>query len=476
MTIARLESARSSGPATSTHLKLCVQEGQSLLRLAAPIVFIALVNMGMSVTDAAMVSAIFGADALAAVAVGSDFYSILFYLGAGILGGLSPFYTAAAMRSDWTETTKLMRIGWLLVALVAGLFVPLVWFSPDWLSVLGLGTDLLEQGRGYTHAMALTLIPMFGVMLYRTILTAAEKPKVFLKVTFAMLPLNAIGNYIFMTGVGPVPAFGPTGTGLSTLLVATTSLVILVAVARHAPKRAIILPLSVKVDWQDFVTILRVGLPIGIATIAEVGIFLAATIYAATLSAADVAAHTLALRTAGVAYAIPAALLQASMVRMARADSQGDLNTGRAVTASSLVISLAFGGLMVLLLTTGSGPLADAFFDNSAAGLSAASLAAGLLVLLGVMELVFVPGAAAAGLLRGRKDTRAPMTYAFIGHWAIGAPLGIYLCAWHDLGITGIWIGLSAGTLFTTVFTLRRLFILSSRQSWHSLIWGWARR
>jgi Na+-driven multidrug efflux pump len=64
----------------------------------APITLIALVNMGMSVTDTVMVSALFGTGALAAVAVGSDFYSIVFYLSAGVLGGIAPFYTAAVTR------------------------------------------------------------------------------------------------------------------------------------------------------------------------------------------------------------------------------------------------------------------------------------------------------------------------------------------------------------------------------------------
>ena len=62
------------------------------------------------------------------------------------------------------------------VALIAALLVPLVWTAPDWLARLGLDPDLLSQGRGYTRAMAVTLVPMLGVALYRTILTAAEKP------------------------------------------------------------------------------------------------------------------------------------------------------------------------------------------------------------------------------------------------------------------------------------------------------------
>lgn len=93
------ELASSSQPPRITRQRV-LQEGRSLLRLAAPIMLISLVNMGMSITDTMMVSALFGAEALAAVAVGSDLYSILFYPGAGVLGGLAPFYTAAVVRAD----------------------------------------------------------------------------------------------------------------------------------------------------------------------------------------------------------------------------------------------------------------------------------------------------------------------------------------------------------------------------------------
>src|SRR3546814_17889819 len=82
--------------------------------------------MGMSVTDTVMVSAIFGTDALAAAAVGSDLYSIVFYLSAGVLGGIAPFYTAAVTRSDPHERARLARIGWLTVGLLADLPVPVV--------------------------------------------------------------------------------------------------------------------------------------------------------------------------------------------------------------------------------------------------------------------------------------------------------------------------------------------------------------
>ncbi len=63
-----------------------------------------------------------------------------------------------------------------VVLLLAALLVPAVWTAPDWLGSLSLDPSLLEEGRGYTRAMALTLIPILGVSYYRAVLTAAEKP------------------------------------------------------------------------------------------------------------------------------------------------------------------------------------------------------------------------------------------------------------------------------------------------------------
>jgi MATE family multidrug resistance protein len=456
MSLAPAELVSSAKPGADADWRLRLEEGRALVRLAAPIALIALVNMGMSVTDAVMVSALFGTDAFAAVAVGSDLYSIVFYLCAGILGGIAPFYTAAVTRADNHERVRLERIGWIAVGMLAALTVPLVWLAPIWLARFGLDPGLLAQGQGYTRAMALTLVPMLGVMLYRTILTAAGKPKVFLKVTLAMLPLNGGANYVLMSGAGPIPALGPAGAGVATLLVAVASLALLAIIARRTapggPSRA-----EASLDWRGMVAVLRVGIPIGIATVTEVGIYLAATLYAARLGAVEVAAHTLTLRTAGIAYTVPTALLQASMVRMARAESLGDARTGQAVAASSLGLSLILGVAIFLLLAGAAAPLAGSFFDNSAAGVAAAQLALGLLLLLGLIELVANPGLAAAGLLRGRKDTRAPMMYVLLGYWAISAPLGVYLCDVQGMGITGIWIGLATGTLATAALTLARL-------------------
>jgi MATE family multidrug resistance protein len=451
-------SPATGGLAAPAHRAPVLAETRTLLRLAVPIVLIALVNMGLSVTDTLMVSVAFGAEAVAAVAIGSDFYSILFYLAAGTIGGLAPFYAAAVARGDPAEGARLERTGRVLVLGLAAFLVPMVWSAPGWLGRLGLDPDLLAAGRGYTRAMALTLVPMLGVMLYRTILTAAERPREFLKVTAAMLPLNALGNLALMHGLGPIPAFGPTGAGVSTLVVAMASLVALMLIARRAAPAA--MPgRAPAVGWRDLAPVIVVGLPIGVTMVAELGIFLGATLYAARLGAADVAAHTLTLRIAGVAYAVPAAVMQGAMVRMARAAAAGDPEQRRAVALGALGLSVTTGAALWMALSAVAAPLADGIFGATSAGLAAAGIATGLIVSLGWMELVVNPGQAAAGLLRGQKDTRAPMLFTLAGYWAVGAPLGLWLCETRHLGITGVWIGLAAGTATTTALMLARLAV-----------------
>lgn len=432
--------------------KASFSETLALLRLATPIAAIALVSMGMSLTDAAMVARLFGAEALAAVAVGSDLYSILYYFGAGILCGLAPFYTAAVVRSDTDAQLRLQRIGQVSILLVAALLVPIVWSAPDWLRPMGIDPALLEQGRGYTQALALTLLPMLGVVLYRTILTAAERPRIFLFVTLAMLPLNAGFNYVLMMGAGSLPGFGVTGAGVSSFLVATASLFVLAIIGRV--KTTTSMPIRFK--WRELFAVLRVGLPIGITAVAEVGVYLGATLYAATLGAADVAAHVLVLRVAGVAYAIPVALLQASMVRMARADALADPTRQHSVIKSSIWMGVAGGILLFICLAAAAEPIATTFLGESQLN-TAAGIAIGLLLILGAIELFESPCLAAAGLLRGRKDTHAPMLFTITGNWIIGAPLGIYLCEIHQMGISGIWTGLLVGMVVTTLLTLARL-------------------
>ena len=45
--------------------------------------------------------------------------------------------------------------------------------------------------------------------------------------------------------------------------------------------------------------------------------------------------------------------------------------------------------------------------------------------------------------LRGAAETRLPMVANLAGHWALGLPLGYYLCFARGMDAAGLWAGLS---------------------------------
>lgn len=427
-------------------------EAAGLLATAAPVAAMALVNMCMSVTDTLMAAAL-GVEALAAAGVASDLYSIAFYLAIGVIGGLAPLYAAAHAAHDVQRLARLRASGWAVAAVFGIPMAVAVWTSPDWLGSFGIAPVLLDRGEGYARAMALTLLPMLAAGVLRTRLVAAERAGALFRVTLAAVPLNAALNALLMFGLGSWPGLGLTGAGISSFLVACFTLAAFARLARrHGDTGGLDAP-----DRRTVAEILRLGVPIGIATLSEVGVFLAATLFVATLSVADAAAHVLAIRVAGVTFAVSIGLLQATTVRMARAGA--DPARQRRIARTSLRISGAAALVLAATLGLAAWPL-----SLTLAG-EAAGIAVVLLVLVGASELLGPPGAAATGLLRGLGITRAPMTASLLGNWLIAAPVGVWLATAGGLGAAGIWIGLVAGSATASILAVLLLRRVLRRQT-----------
>lgn len=425
-------------------------EALALLRLGAPLTGLALVNMAMSITDTLMTAA-FGAEALAAVAVASDAYSIFFYFAVGCIGGLGPLYAAAHAAGETDRLGRLRTAGAITCALLAVPLAALLWQAPILLGALGIDPVLVEEGAGYARAMALTLIPMLIVGLLRTRLTAIERPGVMLRITLCVVPLNALFNYAFMHGAFGLEGLGVTGAGVASLLVGLLTLLALLYLSRRAGDSGL-----GRADPADVAEIFRIGVPIGIATLAEVGIYLGATIYAATLSVADAAAHSVAIRLAGIGYTFYFGLQQASMTRLARCAPGSDRESE--TVGTTLLLGLGIGATICITLLMSAAPIASYMLEG--AGPAAIQAAIAAIGLLAIAESVGPTGAGAAGLLRARKITRPVMVYSLVGNWLVAAPLiGIFTVVF-DRGAVGIWIAMTTGTVVYSalcILALRKL-------------------
>ena len=434
-------------------------EARELIALTAPITGAALINMGMSITDIVMMGWS-GPDALAAGAVVSDLYSIVYYFMAGILSASAALMAQALGARRGAEVRRVLRQGFLAAAILTIPAFFLVWNASSLLRMFGVEETVIELGNGYRQMMALTIVPMMFVAVWRNAFAALGRPKIFLVATLLALPANGLANAVFMFGVGPVPAMGLAGAGLASAIVATGLAVgfAAFAVLNDEMRQLCLFHRRWRVDKRHLAEIFRLGIPIGFSSIGEVGVYLVSTVIISLFGAAALAAHAITLRMAGVVYALTLGLSQAATVRVGyavgRGDSQGMAESGW----TALVIGTAFGLVIFAVLAGTSDKLPWLFLEDGKAGTDAvASAAAGLLFLLGALNLAVGPASSATAILRGFKDTRVPMVLTLTAKWIIGMPVAYFAGFRLGWSADGVWTGLVVAEAATAILMGTRL-------------------
>ena len=114
-------------------------------------------------------------------------------------------------------------------------------------------------------------------------------------------------------------------------------------------------------------------------------------------------------------------------------------------------IGLTLGGVVMavcaLVFVVVPEPLVALFTDDSA--VRAATIP--LLRIAAIFQLSDGAQAIVGGALRGLGDTRATLIANLIGHYGVGLGVALTLAFGFDLGVAGLWWGLSAGLTVTAV-------------------------
>jgi MATE family multidrug resistance protein len=417
------------------------KEARDLIALTAPITGTALTNMGMSITDTVMMGWS-GPNALAAGAVVSDLYSIVYYFMAGILSASAALMAHALGARRGAEVRRVLRQGFLSAAILTIPAFLLVWNVSALLRMFGVEETVIALGNGYRQMMALAIVPMMFVAVWRNAFAALGRPKIFLIATLMALPANGLANAVFMFGVGPIPGMGLAGAGLASALVAAglAAGFAAFAVLNGEMCRLCLFRRCWRIDRRHLAEIFRFGIPIGFSSIGEVGVYLMSTVIISLFGAAALAAHAITLRIAGVVYALTVGLSQAATVRVGYAAGRFDAR------------GMAESGWTALVI----GPWL--FLDHGkASNYEVASAAAGLLFLLGTLNLAVGPASSATAILRGFKDTRVPMVLGLTAKWIIGMPVAYFAAFRLGWSADGVWAGLVVAEAATAILIGTRL-------------------
>jgi MATE family multidrug resistance protein len=428
------------------------------LKLGVPLIGGNLAQVSVQITDTVMLGW-YDVDALAAVALGGTYMFTLMIMGAGIAFAVMPLVAAEESAGDRTQVRRITRMGLWLSAIYSACAMPLLIWGGSILAVFGQ-PPVVAMGAGEWLAIAgWGLFPGLGMFVLRSHLAALGRTHVVLWALVLAAIVNAIGDYVLIFGKFGAPELGIRGAAIASLATMTTScLALAIYAARALPEHELFVRFW-RPDWPVFRRVFRLGWPIGLTNVAEVGLFAATAFMMGLIGTVQLAAHGIALQIASATFLVHVGLSSAATIRVGgawgRRDEQGLRRAALAATWLSAVFVLMTIALFLSVPRTLVGLFLDPYDPAAPAVLETG---AWLLALAALFQAADAGQVMALGYLRGIQDTRVPMVLAAVSYWAVGMPMSYTLAFPLGMGPTGVWLGLVAGLTLAAIFLMLRFW------------------
>ncbi len=431
--------------------------------LGLPLIGGHLAQYAIGLTDTVMLGW-YGVEALAAVTLANSYYFVLFLFGAGFGWAVMPMVATAAAEENETSIRRSTRMGLWLSLIYATVTVPLMWWSYPVLIALKQEPQVAETASQYLRVAGWGLFPALLVMVLKSYLAALERTQIVLWITVVAAVVNGVTNYALIFGNWGAPELGVTGAAIASVVTQIVSLVAVVIYAVRALPEHSLFQRFWRPDWEMFMNVLRLGVPIGLTTLAEVSLFAISAVMMGWLGPVPLAAHGIALNLASATFMVHLGLSNVATIRAGNALGRRDrahLEKGAiTVTGMSLIMSV----LTVILFLTCAEPLISLFMEaNDPQRPQILMIGTGLLAMAALFQLVDGAQVIALGLLRGLQDAKMPMVMAALSYWVIGIPSSYFFGFVQGMEGIGVWLGLVLGLACAAVLLMARFWLRSVR-------------
>ena len=411
-----------------------------MLQLAWPVVLAELGWMLQGIVDVMMVGRL-GPVAIASVALGNVLFYAPSLFGLGLMMGLDTVVAQAFGRKDFDACHRWLAQGVYIALLATPLLMLLAFGMGMALPHFGVAPQLLAPTLSYLHVLLWSTLPLLLYAAARRYLQSVGEVRVITVTFLAANLLNWAGNEVLIYGRLGFPAMGVAGSALSTVLSRLCMAAALFLFAwRYERQRGH--PLFA--HWAKPVVsqireLLRLGLPAAGQFLLEVGAFGTTAVLAGTLSASALAAHEIALNYAALAFMVPLGISAAASVAVGHAIGEGDPAKARRSALFCLAMGIVFMTLVAIVDVSVPRQLVALYTQDAAVTHIATPLflAAALFAIFDGVQII------ATGILRGLGDTRSAFWAHMGGYYLVGLPLGATLCFHFDMGVMGLWLGLT---------------------------------
>ena len=458
----QIERTRLAAVSAGGHLAAELAE---TLKLAAPMAATQLGQIAMMTTDLAFIGRL-GDAAVAAAALAGTIYFVAFTVGMGLMSAVAPLAAQAFGAGDPRGVRRSLRAG-LWAALVISL--PIMVFplrGEQILRALGQADEPARLAQQYLFGLVWGVAPALWFIAVRGFMGAVNRPQPIFWITLAAIPLNALLVYLLLYGELGLPRLGLFGVGLASATVNGCTFLagLWFATQREPFKHYHVLARLWRIDWALMRQLVVIGAPISIAFLLEYGLFSSAALLMGMISTTALAAHQIALQVTAILFMIPYGISMAATVRVGHAIGANDAAGVRRAGLVAMWVGIAFGIVLTAAVIVTRFSIAQLFLGANLANIDATvELAAELLMVGATFFITDGLQTVAAGALRAMNDTRVPLLFAAVSYWVIGFCAAYVLAFLTPLGATGVWVGLSLGTLVYAMLLVLRFRRLAKR-------------
>jgi multidrug resistance protein, MATE family len=432
---------------------LLLSETKAFLTLAIPLAGVQLSQAAIGFVDTLMMGRI-GLETLAAGGLAALTFSVFLYTTSGVLMGVSPIVATAYGAGDKQQIDRVVQQGCLLVV---GLTIPMSLLIANFdllMRHLGQAETTVVLGNTYLDIMVWGFFPALGFSLLRSVVAAMSHTRVIMSIAIGGTIINVIGDYVLGFGKFGFPRLGIAGLALASILAMWVMFLALVAyILTHKELKTYRFFRQIyRVDRKILTSLLRVGIPIGVATALEIGLFTIVTYLMGLLGTEVLAAHQVVLQTIAITFMVPLAMSYAATIRVGQEIGQNGLLGATRAGYIGAAIGLGFMSIMAVILLLFPQQIIGIFIDTSdPRNANVVTLATGIMTIAAISQILDGPQKIIMGALYGLQDTRIPMMLSLLAFWGVGLSSGYFLGFHTSLGGSGLWIGQSIGIAISAV-------------------------
>jgi len=434
---------------------------------------VCLSNMGhvmVGIVDTAMVGGIdenvfgySGTTAQAAVALANGFYFLVLVFGMGVSYGVTPLTAEADSSGNINENKHLLSHA-LIVNLVTNtiLFLILLGISPV-LRVLDQPTDVVELAIPFLNVMMLGMIPLAVFCALKQFAEGLSFTRFAMYITIGCNLLNVLFNWVLIYGKFGFEAMGMMGAAWATfyarVIMALAMFVYIYYNRSFRNYREGFLFRNI--SFARLKKIFTIGAGSGLQWVFEVSAFAFALVMIGWIGKREQAAHQIALQLAAMTYLIASGISAAASVRVGNQLGMKKISELRAAALSAFAMVIISQAIFAILFIALRFLIPSIFNDEP----DVQAIVASLLLIAALFQISDGIQIVGLGVLRGVKDVNVPTWITFIAYWLIGLPCSYFLAFSFDMGVEGIWYGLTVGLTIAAIFLYLRFNFVTKRLS-----------